>query len=987
MIPNEQELMDNLGKISYMLDKAYLTCLERDYYVLPFDEKFNKDGMVSYVSNVRALRLKRCVIDKEEMPIDCFKNVLGLFEHSKDSLALVIKRTPKDIEMYFVVKNIGMCRNADSKANIELLAESIRGNFPGTEVAVINEKNDGKDTEALFNFDTTEAVSILSNIPSEKSKEFISQGIEKLLNGVVPQSDENNYFIVVLAESIPMQEVRSIISGYEDLATAIIPFSGYQFQSGENKTYTQGEMESLSNSEGISKSITKTHSVNVAIKGLSTGYTSGTTDTESKTDTNTKGTNHSISIGSSDNTTYTYKSYLVSDLITNLETTIKRICNSKANGLWKYAAYVFSNNTKMTVNVANFLRSIFQGDYSNIEPAFVQTFIKENSNGVTPFGEVQKYVKHFTHPVFYNPKDGIMVTPTSEASTAELANVFAFPRHSVDSLPVIECIRFGREPHSLVNLAKNINLGCAYHMHQEDVNLRVYLSKEELTKHTFITGSTGSGKSNAVYKLLEELCPNKTDATKFLVIEPAKGEYKDVFGGRDDVTVYGTNPFKVPNLLQINPFSFPDDIHVLEHIDRLVEVFNACWPMYAAMPAILKEAVEKAYVFVGWNLKSSKSIGVFPTFDTLMSILPNVIDSSAYSSDTSNDYKGALLTRVRSLTTGIYGQIFGLETDNKLLFNSNTILDISRIGSSETKALIMGILVLKLQEFRMSETSGRNNELKHITVLEEAHNLLRRTSAEQSQESPNLQGKSVEMLANAIAEMRTYGEGFIIVDQSPGLMDMSVIRNTNTKLILRLPDESDRVLVGKAAGLSDAQISELSRLKCGVAAILQSDWLEPVLCKVDEFTDCRSLSSRYKIPQFKWEDDESSALKQFWNSAFDVEHRKLSLDVVDKIRKWCDRKSINNKVRTVIERILDGDKLSGEQRMLLVGGLFSEKLRTIPDRETATTEVQKELIRQYDFKEQDEVIRRINDLFLTFFPANIYTDLARNTVKVDGSIR
>ena len=32
--------------------------------------------------------------------------------------------------------------------------------------------------------------------------------------------------------------------------------------------------------------------------------------------------------------------------------------------------------------------------------------------------------------------------------------------------------------------------------------------------------------------------------------------------------------------------------------------------------------------------------------------------------------------------------------------------------------------------------------------------------------------------------MRTYGEGFVIADQSPGLLDMSVIRNTNTKIVL-----------------------------------------------------------------------------------------------------------------------------------------------------------------------------------------------------------
>ena len=135
------------------------------------------------------------------------------------------------------------------------------------------------------------------------------------------------------------------------------------------------------------------------------------------------------------------------------------------------------------------------------------------------------------------------------------------------------------------------------------------------------------------------------------------------------------------------------------------------------------------------------------------------------------------------------------------------------------------------------ENGDMNAELHHVTVLEEAHNLLRRTSDVQTQESSNLQGKSVEMIANAIAEMRTYGEGFIIADQAPGLMDPAVIRNTNTKIIMRLPDESDRELVGKAASLNDDQITELAKLPLGVAAVYQNDWLEPVLCKIERFED------------------------------------------------------------------------------------------------------------------------------------------------------
>jgi hypothetical protein len=212
-----------------------------------------------------------------------------------------------------------------------------------------------------------------------------------------------------------------------------------------------------------------------------------------------------------------------------------------------------------------------------------------------------------------------------------------------------------------------------------------------------------------------------------------------------------------------------------------------------------------------------------------------IIDSSEYDNDNKGAYKGSLITRLQSLSNGINGLIFSSdEISSDKLFDENVIIDLSRVGSTETKSLLMGMLVLKLQEYRM--TSGMMNvALNHLTVLEEAHNLLKKTSVAQFSEGSNLAGKSVEMLANAIAEMRTYGEGFIIADQAPALLDMSVIRNTNTKIIMRLPDQGDRELVGKSANLNDDQISELAKLPCGVAAVYQNEWLQPILCKIDKY--------------------------------------------------------------------------------------------------------------------------------------------------------
>ena len=191
---------------------------------------------------------------------------------------------------------------------------------------------------------------------------------------------------------------------------------------------------------------------------------------------------------------------------------------------------------------------------------------------------------------------------------------------------------------------------------------------------------------------------------------------------------------------------------------------------------------------------------------------------------------------MESLTRGILGEIFtgrGAPSDAEL-FDSNVIIDLSRVGSIEVKALLMGILTLRLREYRIATATQMNMPLKHVTILEEAHNLLKRTSTEQSAEGANLVGKSVEMIVNGIAEMRTYGEGFIIVDQSPGMLDLSAIRNTNTKIVMALPEYLDRDAAGKSLGLTEKQILDISKQSVGQAIAYQSDWEEAVQCQIQK---------------------------------------------------------------------------------------------------------------------------------------------------------
>lgn len=646
--------------------------------------------------------------------------------------------------------------------------------------------------------------------------------------------------------------------------------------------------------------------------GMSRGYNTAHTDSSTVERSNAHSTNEQHSNGTTDThgTVRTQQievcNKAVEELLTRIDEQIKRTKESEDYGCYSCAAYFLSSRPSKALLAANTYRSLMIGEGSSVESGAVNLW--QDRASVTAMRE---YLKRFTHPVFArqlweNEADSLFYTAGTLVSGRELPMHLGLPTRSVHGLPIIEHAEFGRNvPDEAMPDEDKMNLGKIYHMGKEEA-AGLLLNRQAMASHTFITGSTGTGKSNAVYHLLDEI--TKNGQTTFLVVEPAKGEYKNVFGNCTDVQVFGTNPRETP-LLRMNPFAFPENIHILEHIDRLVEIFNACWPMYAAMPAVLKDAIERSYQKVGWDLRNSESEkGVFPTFFDLLDILPGVIEESHYSKDTQSDYVGALCTRVKSLTNGIYGSVLCAEDalTDEALFDRNVIVDLSRVGSMETKSLLMGILVMKLQEYRMC-SSGMNSRLRHVTVLEEAHNLLRKTSAEQSQEGANLQGKSVEMLANAIAEMRTYGEGFIIADQAPGLLDMSVIRNTNTKIILRLPDEEDRKLVGKSAALKEAQIDELSKLPLGVAAVYQNEWPEAVLCKIEAYPmpENAVYHKPSKMPH------EINAEFVFGQLAVGKELEPLSSSEMEQLKLWLKRHETVLKPEDdrYLERVFAGGEL------------------------------------------------------------------------------
>lgn len=865
IISENVQALDEVKTAKYYISKGYLDNLSGSRV-----QRIN--GTDQNYSKIRLLKIQKIVYSLDEDPSEKLLSVYNSLIRFTQNVVLLIKGDKQGAEIY-----IGVRSSQNVEIAGEILKNSYAANFPGSVLKPVEENATGKLlTDAFYGNETASAVSILSTIPSlrgtEKGVRTFTQGLEKFIDTMRGYE----YTCELIASPVSDEEIRNRKQGLEELYSALFPYSKRTMSHGHNDgvTMTTGISESISRSIGRGISLS-TGTNKTATEGTSEGRNIGTSmivslgfnystnesnsighdksrsvdQHEDESKARSVESSKSVALSTTDNLTIELKNRSIDSLLEIIDKHIARFEEGYAYGLWSCAAYFAAPALKDCAMAAGTFKSLMAGDYSNIEQTHINYFDSASSEPIL------QSLQYCMHPQFslknqLDQDSEIIVTPTSIISGKELPLFIGFPRKSVYGLQVTQMAEFGRNIHLNSGMSDSkISIGHIHYMNNTEMNVPSILDAESFTSHCFITGSTGSGKSNTVYKLIDCLTSELDRKIPFLVIEPAKGEYKKEFGALPEINIFTANPFE-GQFLKLNPFYFNPKVHILEHLDRLIEIFNACWEMYAAMPAILKDALERAYIDKGWDLINSvhqnRKNPEYPTFRDLLDKLPVVINESSYSADTKGDYKGALVTRVNSLTNGIYGQIFcdTVEIDEQTLFDKNTIIDLSRIGSSETKSLIMGILVLKLSEYRMASAVESNRKLQHITILEEAHNLLKNTRNIQSAGGNSIIAKSVEMITAGIAEMRTYGEGFVIVDQSPTSVDIAAIKNTNTKIVMRLPEKDDCLLAGAAMALNAEQTAELSKLETGVAVVMQNNWTEAVMCKIDKSEHADSQESQ-----------------------------------------------------------------------------------------------------------------------------------------------
>ncbi|WP_233508366.1 ATP-binding protein, partial [Spongiactinospora gelatinilytica] len=417
------------------------------------------------------------------------------------------------------------------------------------------------------------------------------------------------------------------------------------------------------------------------------------------------------------------------------------------------------------------------------------------------------------------------------ATAGALAALAGLPRREVPGVRVLDAGYFDvtSEADARAPVGDLIDLGVIVDGQDRAVGaFRVPLAT--LNRHAFVTGATGSGKSQTVRHLLEQLT---SAGIPWLAIEPAKSEYAAMAGRVEQlgqVTVINPSaPDTVP--LSVNPLAPEPGYPVQAHIDMVRALFMAAFDAEEPFPQIMSLALQRVYEANGWDVVTGGGIPgaavrpAVPTLEQLQAHAMDVIHEIGYGREVQADVEGFIRLRLRSLRVGSAGRFFegGHPADIGGLLRRNVVLAIEDVANDEDKAFLMGTLIIRIVEhLRMRARQERSTGLRHVIVIEEAHRLLRHRGEGRASTH------AVELLAGMLAEIRAYGEGIVVAEQIPTKLVPDVVKNTALKVVHRLPAEDDRLLVGAAMNLSEEQSRQVVSLSPGVAAVFADGMDRPL---------------------------------------------------------------------------------------------------------------------------------------------------------------
>ncbi|WP_417534324.1 helicase HerA domain-containing protein [Marinobacterium stanieri] len=506
---------------------------------------------------------------------------------------------------------------------------------------------------------------------------------------------------------------------------------------------------------------------------------------------------------------------------------IPRLQKGLTKGLFNTSVYFSASDRSTYKRMKNTLRATLQGSEATMSPLVPYDLPEEAKGQMLSFPQAQGNYSS-DELIFRSLSIDSNDRFSSLLTGDELAIVASLPQQELQGVRRRKTVDFVVDLPD-INPEASLDLGMVIDRGRRYKNNRVCLSRQDLNKHVFVTGVTGSGKTTTCLNLLLE------SNMPFLVIEPAKTEYRELAETLgDEVEYYRPNGDDYQSL-RINPFALVrKQQRIKSHAGFLKNVFAAVFPMEASMPMMVEAAILAAYEDKGWDIDENEFLlaedpfdpkaSAWPTMGDMVTQLDKLIPTYKLGKEFEEKYRGSLVSRLRSLMDGTLGRVLDVpqSIDFDGLLERRVVIELEELQDSNEKALMMALLLGAINE-TMRDKHAIDPSFRQLTLVEEAHRLLSRPEP-----GDKTAALAVESFADMLAEVRKYGTGMIIADQIPAKLIPDVIKNTHTKIVHRLFAEDDRRAMGEAMMMDDKQRGFLPNLGTGEAVVFCGGWHGPV---------------------------------------------------------------------------------------------------------------------------------------------------------------
>ena len=905
---------DIFQKVSSQFSKNFYPFIIKDNDLQTLEIEDSQE----FLSNLEFYRIYECTIENTDDLFEYFANKMQkiftmFYSLNKEFYYGVVSKENK----------VNLVIGFQSEYFSNEMQKIMEGNISGLKLEKFNED--------FYSFKNKENyVGYLTGIPDIKLDGKIQN---KDISSLIRSLNGENYIIMTLCRPLQKDEVGNKIIeiiNIKDTCSSIAKRT-VSLQ----KSITNGNSNTVSNSETDTTGETKTGSKNISLGVF--GISRSNAENKSHSITNSSSITESFSEMEGQTFSLDIQNSYAIEMVKMSETILERLKTGINIGIWETLTTYSSDNELVSKLIGGRL-------YSEISSNLPTSLIPQKVDF-----KKDKELLFIPKNFYWERKEQ---TFGSLVTSEELCAICTIPSENISGFEIKKSKLYSLS-HKENNIEKSFGHICEYDKVLE--NTEFSLSEEDINKHTFVCGMTGTGKTNTVKMILD-----KADKP-FLVIEPAKKEYRNIDKEKEIYTLGNVQL----NSLRLNPFYILPGINPQQHIDLLKDLFSASFALYGPMPYIVEKCLSTIYEKKGWNLSfgyhpylidienRQKAFDedkikekynemahkyLFPTMQDLKNEVDRYVETMEYDKELKGNIKSAINARIDSLCVGSKGYIFNSNNIPNFdkLFSENTVLELESLSDDADKSFSMGLIIIFLNEYIQVRRELENiNGLKHILVIEEAHRLLKNTSSENNENFGTPKGKAVEHFTNMLAEMRSYGEGIIVSEQIPTKLAPDVIKNSSNKIVHRLASKDDQEVMANTIGLKNEEAIYIGNQKTGYALCSKEGLYQPLMIKIKKISD-KKVSDVYLYNRNQ-EEKFLEIDKTMLNGYFSSEIKKFSIKLIISLMYFYDNtfenlifsKSISiisNDISKLIKECIIEEIFSQ-----LTGGIF--RYRKLPSNE------------------------------------------------------